>query len=84
MSSFAVWNFIGCTAGLLKGQGVNVLLNIFVGPVLNAARGIADQVNAAICSFSGNFMTALNPQITKSYASDNREYTMSLVERRCV
>ena len=81
MSSFAVWNFIGCTAGLLKGQGVNVLLNIFVGPVLNAARGIADQVNAAICSFSGNFMTALNPQITKSYASDNREYTMSLVER---
>lgn len=81
MSSFAVWNFIGCTAGLLKGQGVNVLLNIFVGPVLNAARGIADQVNAAICSFSGNFMIALNPQITKSYASDNREYTMSLVER---
>ena len=81
MSSFAVWNFIGCTAALLKGQGVNVLLNIFVGPALNAARGIAVQVNAAICSFSGNFMTALNPQITKSYASDNREYTMSLVER---
>ena len=81
MGSFAVWNFIGCTAGLLKWQGVNVLLNIFVGPVLNAARGIADQVNTAICSFSGNFMTALNPQITKSYASDNREYTMSLVER---
>lgn len=81
MSAFAGWNFIGCTAGVMKDQGVNVLLNLFAGPVLNAARGIAMSVNAAVCSFTGNFMMALNPQITKSYASDDHSYMMSLVER---
>lgn len=81
MSAFAGWNFIGSTAGLLSGQGVNVLLNLFGGPVLNAARGIAMNVNAAVGSFAGNFMTALNPQITKSYAAGQHAYMMSLVER---
>lgn len=81
MSAFAGWNFIGCTAGLLKDNGVNVLLNLFIGPVINAARGVAGQVNAAVCSFAGNFMVALNPQITKSYAAGDREYMMMLVER---
>ena len=81
MSSFAGWNFIGCTAGLLKEQGVNLLLNLFVGPVLNAARGIALSVNTAVGSFVGNFMTALCPQITKSYAAGEYVFMMSLVER---
>lgn len=81
MSSFAGWNFIGCTAGLLKEQGVNLLLNLFVGPVLNAARGIALSVNTAVGSFVGNFMTALSPQITKSYAAGEYVFMMSLVER---
>lgn len=81
MSSFAGWNFIGCTAGLLKDQGVNILLNLFIGPVINAARGIANTVNNVLASFSGNFMTALNPQITKSYAAGNYDYMFSLVER---
>ena len=81
ISSFAGWNFIGCTAGLLKEQGINVLLNIFVGPILNAARGIASTVNGAVVTFVNGFMTALNPQITKSYASSDYEYTFSLVKR---
>lgn len=81
MSSFAGWNFIGCTAGLLKDQGVNILLNIFIGPIINAARGIASSVNNVLSSFASNFMTALNPQITKSYASGNYDYMFSLVER---
>ena len=81
MGSFAFWNFIGCTAGLLKDQGVNILLNIFIGPVVNAARGIATTVNNAITSFANNFMTALNPQITKSYASGEYDYMNSLIER---
>lgn len=81
MSSFAGWNFIGCTAVLLKDQGVNVLLNLFIGPVINAARGIAGTVNNVLSSFSGNFMTALNPQITKSYAAGDYDYMFSLVER---
>lgn len=81
MSSFAGWNFIGCTAGLLKDQGVNILLNLFIGPIINAARGIANTVNNVLASFSGNFMTALNQQITKSYAAGNYDYMFSLVER---
>lgn len=81
MSAFAGWNFIGCSAGLLSNQGINILLNLFGGPILNAARGIAMNVNTAVTSFSGNFMMALNPQITKSYAQGEREYMFSLVER---
>ena len=81
ISAFSVWNFIGCTAGILKDQGVNILLNLFVGPVLNAARGVAGSVNGAVSGFAGNFMTALNPQITKSYASGELKYAHYLVER---
>lgn len=81
MSSFAGWNFIGGTASLLKDQGVNILLNLFCGPVVNAARGIANTVNNVLVSFSNNFMTALNPQVTKSYAAGDYAYTVSLVER---
>lgn len=81
MSSFAGWNFIGCTAGLLKEHGVNILLNLFMGPIVNAARGIANTVNNVMTSFASNFMTALNPQITKSYAAGNYDYMFSLVER---
>ena len=81
MSAFAGWNFIGTTSGLLKDQGVNTLLNIFIGPVVNAARGISLSVNSAVCSFAKNFMIALNPQITKSYASGDRNYMLLLSER---
>lgn len=81
LSSFAGWNFIGCSAALLKDQGVNILLNFFFGPIVNAARGIANTVSSLLASFSNNFMTALNPQITKSYAAGERDYMFSLVER---
>lgn len=81
MSSFATWNFIGCTAGLLKGHGVNILLNIFFDPVLNTVRGIASTVNNAISSYVNNFMTVLNSQITKSYEYEDYDYMNSLVER---
>lgn len=66
--SFAGWNFLGNGAGILNTQGINMLMNIFFGVVVNAARGIADQVNNIVQMFVNNFMTALNPQITKSYA----------------
>ena len=81
MSSFAGWNFIGGTAELLKDQGVNILLNLFVGPVINAARGLASSVNMAVNAFVVNFMTALRPQITKSYAAGDKAYAFNLVER---
>ncbi len=80
MFGFAGWNFIGSSSALLRDQGGNMLLNIFAGgPAVNAAMGIATQVKSAIMQFSTNFMMALNPQITKSYASDNRDYMMTLI-----
>lgn len=66
--SFAGWNFIGSTAALMKDQGVNIVINIFTGPAVNAARGIAMQINNTINQFTNNFTMALNPQITKTYA----------------
>lgn len=77
--SFAGWNFIGATAGIFRDQGVNILLNIFFGAAVNAARGIAIQVSSAATTFSNNFMTALNPQITKSYAAGDAKGAMGLV-----
>lgn len=79
IASFSGWNFIGTSSFLLKTQGVNILLNIFYGVVVNAAMGIALQVQSAVSGFVGNFMTALNPQITKSYARNDQKYMMNLV-----
>lgn len=77
--SFAGWNFIGCTAGLMKDQGVNIVINLFTSPAVNAARGIAMQVNSIIGQFIGGFTTALNPQITKSYASGDLKRMHTLI-----
>ena len=79
MFGFAGWNFIGATSAVLRDQGGNVVINLFCGPAANAARGIAFQVNNAISGFVTNFMTALNPQITKSYAAGDRKYMMTLI-----
>lgn len=79
MFGFAGWNFIGASSTILRDQGGNIILNMFFGPSVNAARGIANQVNGAITGFVQNFMTALNPQITKSYAYGNYGYMMTLV-----
>lgn len=79
MFSFAGWNFIGATSGVFRTQGINVLINLFYGAVINAARGISVQVNTAVVSFSNNFMTALNPQITKSYAMGDLPYMHKLI-----
>ena len=79
MFSFAGWNFIGASSAILRDQGGNIVINLFCGPAVNAARGIAFQVNAAVHGFVTNFMIALNPQITKSYASGDREYMMTLI-----
>lgn len=79
MSGFAGWNFIGSSSAILRDQGGNIIINLFFGPAVNAARGVAFQVNQAVYGFVQNFMTALNPQITKSYAVGDREYMMKLV-----
>lgn len=67
---FASWNMLGELAWVFTGQGVNIILNSFFGPVVNAARGLAEQVNGAVNRFVANFQTAVNPQLIKNYASD--------------
>lgn len=81
MFAFAGWNFIGAASGTLRDHGGNVLINIFCGPVANAARAVSVQLGGAVQSFVSNFMTAVNPQITKSYAAQEKEYALSLVFR---
>lgn len=73
MLSFTGWNLWGGLAGTLMGQGINILLNIFFGPAINAARGIAVQVQSAVHMFATNFQMALNPQLMKSYAAGEIE-----------
>lgn len=68
MFGYAAWTMNGNLAVVGYTQGINILLNLFFGPVVNAARGIAVQVQGVAQSFCGNFQTALNPQLTKSYA----------------
>lgn len=79
MFTFAGWNFIGVVSSVLRDTGGNLIINMFYPPVVNAARGIAIQVSSAVRSFSANFLVAINPQITKSYAANEREYTHKLV-----
>lgn len=81
MFSFAGWNFIGVSAGVLRDQGGKILINIFTGPAVNAARGVALQLSGAVQGFVTNFMTAVNPQITKSYAAGDREYMYFLISK---
>lgn len=81
MSGFAGWSFFGNLAAILYTQGLNMMLNIFFGPVVNAARGIAVQVQSAVQQFVSGFQTALNPQITKNYAVGNLEQMHNLMFR---
>jgi len=79
MGNFASWNLLGVTAGIGYNQGVNILLNIFFGPTVNAARGIAFQVQGAVSRFVTNFQIAVNPSITKLYAQGEMTSSFNLV-----
>lgn len=79
MTSFAGWSLFGDSAYLMYTQGLNVLLNVFFGAPVNAARGIAVQVQGVLMRFTSGFQTALNPQITKSYAGGDLKYMHRLI-----
>ena len=70
MLGFTVWSILGNVSYIGLTQGVNILLNLFFGPVVNSARAVAVQVQTTLISFWTNFLTAINPQIIKSYASN--------------
>lgn len=78
---FVGGDLIGNISVIAQGQGLNILLNIFFGPVVNAARGITFQVQGAVQQFSSNFVTAMRPQIIKLYAENKIGEMMRLVER---
>lgn len=71
--AFSGWSLFGAAANVANSQGTNIVLNIFTNVTVNAAMGIANQVNAAVYSFVGNFQTAFNPQIVKSWAAGETE-----------
>lgn len=84
--NFSGWNLIGTLAFMLKGQGLNMILNLFFGPAINAARGIAYQINNAISGFSQNITIAFRPQIVNSYANNDYSrvsYLMFTESRIC-
>jgi len=81
MFGFAGWNFIGSISGILRSQGLNILFNIYNGTVINAARGLSVQVETAVTRFSSSFYTAVQPQITKSIATDEKKQACELACR---
>lgn len=79
--SFSGWNFLGNISAVLLLQGTNVLLNLFFGPVVNAAKGISVQVQHVVNQFFMNFQTAQNPQIVKTYAAGEYQEMHKLIFR---
>lgn len=83
IASFCGWDIFGSSISFFSGQGINILLNIFFGTVVNAARGMSNTVNTCIVGFVNNFQTAVNPQITKLYAAKEYDSLYKLVVNNC-
>lgn len=81
MSRFISYNLFGCFAWSAGVQGTNIVLNLFFGPTVNAARAVAVQISSVVTRFTENIMTAVKPQIIKSYVSGEKEYVVTLIER---
>lgn len=79
ISTFSGWNVFGTFAYMIKDQGLNLLLNAFYGPVVNAAKGIAMQINGALQGFSTNIVAAVRPQLVQSYSAGNLKRVETLM-----
>ena len=79
MLSFSGWNIFGTFSNMMREQGLNMILNLFFGPVVNAARGVAYQVTSGLQGFVVNISTAIRPQIVQSYAQGNHTRTINLM-----
>ena len=77
--SFSGWSLTGSLANVGAQQGLNMIINVFCGVVVNAAVGVSNQVMGAVGLFLSNFQTAFNPQLVKSYATGEKDYFMSLI-----
>lgn len=79
MLSFSGWNVFGTFSNMMREQGLNMILNLFFGPVVNAARGVAYQVTSGLQGFVANISVAIRPQIVQSYAQGNYTRTINLM-----
>ncbi|MGL5235570.1 MAG: lipopolysaccharide biosynthesis protein [Empedobacter falsenii] len=79
MLSYSSWSLVGNLAAVSRGYGINIILNLFFGVVINAAYGITMQFQSAVSMFTDSFRMAINPQIIKNYASNNRERMFELI-----
>lgn len=75
------WNLFGSVTTILNYQGQTLVLNLFFGPLVNAAKAISDKINSIVGAFSSNFFMAVRPQIIKSYASGEHDYMYKLVNK---
>lgn len=78
MLGFSGWNVFGSFSNMMRDQGVNLILNLFFGPVVNAARGVAVQVNSAVMGLVKSMLTPVRPQVVQSYARGDMERVMNL------
>ena len=86
MLSFSSWSILGSMAQMVRNQGLNIIINIFFGPAVNAARAISYQVQTALASFMANVPTASRPQLTESYAQgdvDRAKHIMFSISKVC-
>ncbi len=79
--SYSGWNLFGSMSSMAKDTGLNVILNMFFAPAVNAAYGIASQVNGVVYQFFASFYNAVNPQVIKYYAQEDMKNMMDLVFR---
>lgn len=77
--SYSGWNLFGAVASVVRSHGINLLINVFFNPAINAARGLSYQVNNALNQFASYFYTAVRPQVTKYYAQGDKSASFSLV-----
>ncbi len=78
MLGFSGWNVFGSFSNMMRDQGINLIINLFFGPVVNAARGIAVQVNSAISGLVSSILTPVRPQVIQSYAKGDIDRSMRL------
>lgn len=78
MLGFSGWNLFGSFSNMMRDQGVNLILNFFFGPIVNAARGVAMQVNTGVTGLVNSILTPVRPQVVQSYARNEMERVMNL------
>lgn len=72
------WNTLGTAVFAINSQGIDILLNIFFGPIVNAAKSISSHISSAVMIFTNSFYASIRPQLTKSYAAHDTEYMLRL------